>query len=130
MRLSIASAVVGAGLFVASAAAAQTPNISGVWQVQGQIAFGARMVSVTPNCTFRQAAGKLSGECVGPNARGPLTGLISGHNVSWTWRNGATTAMGVSGETGFNGVYVDDHLIRGTMTSSAIAGAGTFTQTR
>jgi hypothetical protein len=130
MRLWLASAALGAGLFVASAAAAQTPNIAGVWEVQGQIVNGGGMASATPTCTFRQAAGRLSGECVGPNARGPLTGLISGRNVSWTWRNIPTTAMGVNGATNFNGVYVDSHLIRGSMTSSAVPGTGSFTQTR
>jgi hypothetical protein len=130
VHLWIAGAALGAGLIVTSAAAAGTPNISGVWNVQGQAVYGARIVSVSPTCTFRQAAGQLSGECVGPNARGPLTGLIAGHNVSWTWRNVPTTAVGINGETGFNGVYVDAHLIRGTMTSTAIPGTGTFTQTR
>ena len=130
MRQLIASAAIGLGLFVASAAAAQTPNIAGVWQLQGQIICGNRIVSGTPTCTFRQSGGRLSGECVGPNAAGPLAGFISGHKVAWTWSNRATTSVGITGKTGLNGTYVDSHLIRGTMTSSASACKGTFTQTR
>ena len=135
MRYWIAGATLAAGALAASAlttgvAAAQTPDIAGVWQVSGQIAYGARLASATPTCTFRQAGGKLSGECVGPNARGPLTGLISGRSVSWTWSNAATTGIGVTGRTGFNGTWVDAHLIRGSMRSSTFPGVGTFTQTR
>ncbi len=130
MRYWIAGATLAAGLLAGATAAAQTPNIAGVWQVSGQIAYGARFANASPTCTFRQAGGKLSGECVGPNARGPLTGLISGRSVSWTWSNVATTGIGVTGRTGFNGAWVDAHLIRGSMRSTAIPGVGTFTQTR
>jgi len=115
---------------LASAALAATPDISGVWHVQGQIVSGNRYVGGASTCTFVQKDGKLSGSCVGPNASGPLTGFISGNNVARTYRNIATTSVGINGETGFNGTYVDAHLIQGTMTSTASAGKGTFTQTR
>lgn len=130
MRHWIGAVALGLAVATAGAASAETPNIAGVWEVHGQIVFGNRVAAANPTCTFRQAAGELSGECVGPNARGPLTGLIAGRSVSWTWFNGATTAVGVSGQTNFNGTYVDRHLIQGSMTSSAIPGTGTFTQTR
>jgi hypothetical protein len=132
MRHWIGAAALGFGLVAASAgtASAQTPSIAGVWEVHGQIVFGNRVASASPTCTFRQTAGRLSGECVGPNARGPLNGLIAGRSVSWTWFNGATTAVGVTGRTNFNGTYVDRHLIQGAMTSSDIPGTGSFTQTR
>jgi hypothetical protein len=132
MRHWIGAAALGFALVAASAgaASAQTPNIAGVWEVHGQITFGDRIVSANPTCTFRQAAGRLSGVCVGPNARGALTGLIAGRSVSWTWLNAATTAIGVTGRTNFNGTYVNSHLIQGSMTSSATAGTGSFTQTR
>jgi len=130
MRLGMAMASVGLAFLAAGAARAQTPNVSGVWHVQGQIVNGAVMVSATPTCDFRQDGGKLSGECVGPNARGPLTGAIAGDKVSWTWSHVATTPGGVSGYTQFNGTYVNDQLIKGSMTSPAIHGSGPFTQTR
>jgi hypothetical protein len=130
MRQLVAAAAMGLGLLATSANAA-TPNISGDWQIQGEIQSGGAIVSATPTCTFVQtAAGNLSGSCVGPNASGPLTGHISGTRVAWTWRNVPTTSIGINGETGFNGTYVDAHLIRGTMTSTAVRGSGTFTQTR
>jgi hypothetical protein len=129
MRRGIAAASV-ALLFAAGSASAGTPNIAGVWHVQGQINYGPRFLSATPTCTFRQARGKLSGECVGPNARGPLSGLIAGDSVSWTWSHGATTGVGVSANTSFNGTYVNAHLISGRVSSSAMPGEGPFTQTR
>jgi hypothetical protein len=131
MRQLVAAAATGLGLLLATSANAATPNISGDWKIQGEIQSGRGIVSATPTCTFVQsAAGKLSGSCVGPNASGPLAGYISGNNVSWTWRNIPTTSIGVNGETGFKGTYVDAHLIRGVMTSTSLPGAGTFTQTR
>jgi hypothetical protein len=50
--------------------------------------------------------------------------------MSWTWLNGATTAVGVTGRTTFNGTCADRHLIQGSMSSSDIPGSGSFTQTR
>jgi hypothetical protein len=130
MRLVTATGLSAALALLATAAGAATPNISGVWHIRGEIRYGNVIVSGTPTCTFRQVGGSLSGECVGPNARGPLTGEISGNQVSWTWRNIPTTAVGINGETGFNGTYVSSHLIRGAMRSTAVPATGTFTQTR
>ena len=130
MRPWITFASVSVALLIAGAASAQTPNISGVWEVQGQIHFGDTFGTATPTCTFHQAGGSLSGECVGPNGRGPLTGIIAGDKVSWSWRHVATTAVGVSGTTTFNGTYIDPHLIKGEMTCPLYPVSGTFTQTR
>jgi hypothetical protein len=130
MRSPIAAASVAWIMFTASAASAGTPNIAGVWHVAGRIEYGVRFVVATPTCTFRQAAGKLSGECVGPNARGPLTGIIAGDNVSWTWRHIGTTAAGITGDTNFNGTWINHDLIEGRMTSPAVPGDGPFTQSR
>src|ERR1700761_2599950 len=112
MRLGIVAASV-ALVLAAGSASAGTPNIAGVWHVQGRINYGGNFVDVSPNCTFRQAGGKLGGECGGPNARGSVTGLIAGDSVSWTWHHVSTTGVGVSANTSFNGTYVDAHLIRG-----------------
>jgi hypothetical protein len=126
----MAMACVGAALFAAGAASAQTPNISGVWRVQGQIRYGAAFEADMPTCTFRQTGGVLGGVCVGPHARGPLSGMIAGKRVSWTWSHAATNAVGLNGRTQFNGSYVNGRLIKGSMTSTAIPGTGSFVQTR
>lgn len=130
MRSLIAVACMGVALTAAGAAAAQTPNISGVWRVNGRAVFGRVWTSVTPTCTFRQVGGQLSGICVGPGARGPLTGAIAGTRVSWTWNHVAVRPGGVTGSTQFNGIYVNSRLIRGSMLSPPVPTAGTFTQTR
>jgi hypothetical protein len=120
----------GLALLAAGPVSAQPIDISGAWKIQGTIQSGGALFSARPTCVFEQAGSKLSGACIGPNASGPLTGVISGRNVSWTWRNRATNDVGITGMTAFNGVYVDHHLIQGTMTSSATSGEGAFTQTR
>jgi hypothetical protein len=56
--------------------------------------------------------------------------VVSGNSVTWSWSNRATNAGGVTGVTGFNGTLIDSRLIRGTITSTALGGRGTFTQTR
>jgi hypothetical protein len=130
MRGLIAVACVWFALTAAGAASAQTPNISGVWHVNGRAHYGAVWASATPTCTFRQVGGRLSGICVGPAARGPLSGAIAGTRVSWTWSHGATRPDGVSGDTQFNGIYVNSRLIRGSMIAPPVPGSGSFTQTR
>jgi hypothetical protein len=130
MRPGVAVACASLALLSAGAASAKTPNIAGVWQVQGEIRYGNAFGTATPTCTFHQAGGTLSGECVGPNGRGPLQGMIAGDKVSWTWSHVATTAVGVNGVTTFNGTYVDSHLIRGAMSDPRYPVSGSFTQTR
>jgi len=130
MRGWIAGGLLGLGLIAAGAASAQTVNIAGTWRIAGQIVVGNVFVSATPVCNFKQVGSRLSGACIGPNASGPITGVVSGRAVSWTWSNRATTRIGLNGLTGFNGTYENSRLIRGTMTSSASPGRGTFTQTR
>jgi hypothetical protein len=130
MRGWIAGGLLGLGLIAAGAASAQSVNIAGAWRIAGQIVVGNEFVSATPVCTFRQTGTRLSGTCIGPNATGPITGVVSGRAVSWTWSNQATTRIGLTGLTSFNGTYENSRLISGVMTSSASAGRGTFTQTR
>ena len=130
MRNAIAVACVGLALVAAGAARAQTPDISGVWHVQGHLASGRFVEDAMPTCNFVQNGGVLSGECVGPAGRGPLSGAIAGDKVSWTWSHVATAVNGVTGQTQFNGTYVNSQLIKGSMTSSLIPGVGDFVQTR
>jgi hypothetical protein len=130
MRGWLVGVAFGMALCAAGAADAQSVNIAGTWNVQGAIQVGGTLFSAAPTCKFEQVGDRLAGTCIGPNAAGPLTGVVSGRAVSWTWTHRATDAVGNSGVTDFDGVYVDRHLIRGTMTSSGVPARGTFTQTR
>ncbi len=130
MRGAMFVGVLGLGSIVASAACAQSVNIAGTWQVAGQAAANGVIMTANPTCEFEQVGQRVSGTCIGPNATGPLTGVVSGRSVSWTWTHRATTLAGISGVTNFNGTYVDRHLIRGEMSSPDLPGVGTFTQTR
>jgi hypothetical protein len=128
MRLGLACAALS--LLAATSVGAQAPNLAGVWKVSGKISCIGAVMIVTPTCTFRQADGRLGGECVGPNARGPISGAIAGSKVSWTWQHQATTNEGISGSTSFNGTYASPRLIRGVMSSAGLPCKGAFTQTR
>ena len=130
MRGWLVCVAFGIGVLAAGGANAQPVNIAGTWNIQGSIQAGAVLFSATPTCKFEQVGTRLAGRCIGPNAAGPLTGVVSGKAVSWTWTHGATDAVGISGTTNFHGTYVDSHLIRGTMTSAGMPARGTFTQTR
>ena len=118
------------GLLAASAAGAQSVNIAGTWEVAGQMVAGGAVYAANPTCKFEQVGERVSGTCIGPNATGPVTGVVSGRSVSWTWTHGATTLVGISGVTNFDGTYVDRHLIRGEMSAPGFPGVGSFTQTR
>jgi hypothetical protein len=123
-------AAVALSLLGAVGAGAQTPNLAGAWKVSGKITCIGAVMIVTPTCTFRQVGGRLGGECVGPNARGPLSGVVGGSKVSWTWQHQATTSDGISGSTAFSGTLSSPRAISGTMTSAGLPCKGKFTQTR
>ena len=138
IRQLVAAAAMGLGLLATSANAA-TPNISGDWQDSGrggEIQSGGAIVSATPTCTFVQtAAGNLSGSCVGPNASGPPDRPHlwneGGLDLAQRHSHHQHSPRHPNGETGFNGnLRRTAHLIRGTITSTAVRGSGTFTQTR
>jgi hypothetical protein len=130
MRGWLVCVTLGVAELAAGGANAQSVNIAGTWNVQGNIQAGAVVFSAMPTCQFEQVGDRLAGTCIGPNAAGPVTGVVSGNAVSWTWTHHATDAFGGNGITDFNGAYVDTHLIRGTITDTGVPGRGTFTQTR
>ena len=129
MSGSIFGAALALALVAAGAASAQ-PNVAGVWHVSGKIISGNKIFEATPTCSFLQSGAQIAGTCTGLNASGPIKGVVSGNSIAWTWQNHATDAVGLNGMTGFNGTIVNAGLIEGTMTSTASAGKGTFTQTR
>jgi hypothetical protein len=46
-------------------------NISGSWKIESQN-------GPTPICAFEQVGDNLTGSCIGPNAKGSITGTIIG----------------------------------------------------
>jgi hypothetical protein len=72
-------------------------NFSGSWKIASQ--------PVRPVCQIAQTGNELKGSCIGPAAKGEVTGTVSGQTVSWQWKrvandNGATTLWNFSGATG------------------------------
>jgi len=130
MRGWVMCGALGLALASAGAAGAATVNIAGTWQVSGQMESGGAVFMANPSCEFEQVGHRVSGTCIGPHATGPVTGVVEGRSVSWTWTHRATDLVGLSGVTNFNGTYVDVHLIRGDMTAPGVPAVGSFTQTR
>ena len=125
----------GALIFLAlpAAALAQPPpaDLSGAWQVTGEIRAGGTLVKATPLCSFRQAGAQLAGACDGPRAQGPARGAVAGSHVSWRWRGTPKTLVGVAGTASFEGDLGADGVIRGTWTTTQLGGEkGTFSAQR
>jgi hypothetical protein len=107
-------------------------QLAGAWQIKGRIDYGGSPVAIAaPVCDFQQAGLTLSGTCTGPNAKGPLTGVVAGRHVSWKWTTSATTAVGTTGEAWFQGDLGDDGTVKGTWGVDVLPDLkGEFTQTR
>jgi hypothetical protein len=70
-------------LLAAAAVAADTPSVSGKWQVHTSIS-GNESDSV---CTFTQKDGSLSGNCAGERGTFEITGKIDGTKVTWSYKS-------------------------------------------
>jgi len=131
MLKSLAVATLTALAPLAAAAQAQAPDLSGAWQITGEINAGAATAKAAPLCTLKQTGAQLSGGCEGPRAKGTATGLISGRHVAWQWHATSKAIIGVSGLTSFDGDLGADGVIRGTWTTTQLPGAkGTFSAQR
>jgi hypothetical protein len=114
-----------------AAAMAQAPDLSGAWQVTGELSAGDQLARATPVCTFKQTGAQVAGACEGPRAQGPVTGSVAGRHVAWQWRSNPKTIIGMSGVSSFEGDLGADNVIHGTWTTSQISGAkGTFSAQR
>ncbi len=111
----------------AAMAQTSTVDVSGAWQVMGEITAGAAPVKATPLCGFKQAGAQLTGTCEGPRATGPLTGTVAGRHVAWQWRATPRAFVGMNGIAVFDGDLGADGAIHGTWTTTQLPGAkGTF----
>ena len=98
------------------------------WNVHGQMEVNGRVAGVSPVCVLRQAGSQISGNCRGPAAEGPATGVANGDNITWQWTATATNSNGRNGIAVFQGTLGYDGVIRGSYTNSTIPGVtGTFT---
>jgi hypothetical protein len=70
----------GGGVVLSSTSAEGAPvNISGPWIIDSQN-------GPSPICGFEQAGNNLTGSCIGPKAKGTITGTIIGEQVHWRWQ--------------------------------------------
>jgi hypothetical protein len=83
-------------------------SISGSWQIVSQ------NNGPSPDCTFEQAGNDLTGSCIGPNAKGAITGTITGDQPRWHWQ-WVTYAGNSSGSFDFLGTLKPDNTITGVI---------------
>ena len=81
MRLHIPSLLVACTAFLATAA--DTPNLSGKWQIQRSAA-GRESKQ---ECTFTQTGNELTGSCDAANGEVWITGTVDGKKVTWTYKS-------------------------------------------
>jgi hypothetical protein len=82
-------------------------EISGAWKIDTQ-------GGPTPLCSLVQVGSNLNGSCVGPQAKGTITGTLAGPTVQWRWQ-WITYAGNGAGAFDFVGVLRADNSISGTI---------------
>jgi len=124
VTLSTAVAILCAALgFLTSASSEVAPiNISGPWIIDGQN-------GPSPVCGFEQAGNNLTGSCIGPNAKGTITGTIIGEQVRWHWQ-WVTYAGNVAAAFDFIGTLRPDNTIKGMIERRDIGLSVNFTAKR
>jgi hypothetical protein len=83
-------------------------SISGSWQIVSQ------NNGPSPECVFDQAGNDFTGLCIGPNARGAITGTITGDQPRWHWQ-WVTYAGNSSGSFDFMGTLKPNNTITGVI---------------
>jgi hypothetical protein len=68
---------------IAATLAADTPTLTGKWQVHTSIAG----TEVDDLCTFTQKENALTGNCSSDRGTFELSGSVSGQKVSWTYKS-------------------------------------------
>jgi hypothetical protein len=105
-------------------------NFSGTWHISGTLRTSVSVGSLAPVCVLKQSGDTILGPCRGPNGQGNATGIVNANRIQLTWNEIRTTAFGLTGVITFHGALGSDGVIRGTWTSSAVPGVGTFTAIR
>jgi len=121
------------GLGVAFPFPAAADSYEGTWQVHGEMRGpnGQVVAGIAPVCQLYQRGNQLSGQCTGPNARGPASGVVNGNDATmaatWEWTATASNSSGQSGVVVFYSRIDNDNVMRGTFTGSSQPGmTGTF----
>ena len=104
-------------------AALPTPvaDISGVWKVDGSV----EDHPVTPTCTLKQAADKVSGSCrFDPDHASDVSGAVNGKDVTWKFD---VEYEGTNYTLTFTGKLDSDTSIKGTIAVDPSDAGGEFT---
>ncbi len=84
-------------------------NVSGSWKITSS--------GVAPVCDIVQTDTELKGFCSGPQAKGELSGTVTGQAIHWQWKRVAN-ANGVTSLWNFSGTMSADNTISGFMEQS------------
>ena len=102
--------------------AADSPSVSGTWQLHQSIADNESDSS----CTFTQNDQDLTGSCHSENGSGNITGKVDGKKVTWVYKsqyNGGPITLT------YQGTLVADKMT-GTVTVAEYSVDGDFTATK
>jgi hypothetical protein len=109
LSIVVLLAIGGTRAVVPKAVAQTAPvSISGSWQIVSQ------NNGPSPVCVFEQAGNDFTGSCIGPNAKGAITGTITGDQPRWHWQ---WVAYGghFSGSFDFMGTLKPNNTITGVI---------------
>lgn len=108
-------------LLMAIAIPVSAADISGVWKVDGSV----EDHPVTPTCTLKQAAGKVSGSCVFEEQKpSEVTGEVNANQITWKF---TVEYEGTDYTLTFAGKLDADNTIKGTITVDPSDSGGDFT---
>ena len=104
------------------APAADTPSLSGKWQVHNSIEGDESDLS----CTFTQKDNELIGSCNSSRSTGDLSGKVDEHKVTWTYKsqyNGGPVTLTYRGTLGSptkiaGTVHVEEYGVEGEFTAT------------
>lgn len=102
--ITAAAAAAGVQSTSVSLPAGSSLRIAGSWNIQSQ--------PVRPICEIDQNGGDLTGTCIGPQAKGELSGTVAGQAIRFQWKRVANANGNVS-LWNFSGTMSADNTITG-----------------
>ena len=106
----------------ALATAADTPSISGKWEVYTSISGNESKQS----CTFTQKDDALTGSCVSDRGTVEISGNVKGVKVAWSYKS---EYNGTPLTVNYDGSWEATPRIKGNVTVPEFGAAGDFTAT-
>jgi hypothetical protein len=109
LSMAVLMTIGGTGAVISYLMAA--PDVSETAQISGAWKIDSGNDRPSPTCGFQQAGNDLTGSCIGPNAKGTITGTVVGTQVRWRWQY----TINSSAAFDFIGTLTPDNTITGVL---------------